>query len=125
VAADDTLMRLAQLQDTLYAAGQTNLAVEVSELAGAFMVSDLTYQVRTDVGTLRRLRSGNTNLIELLEDSLDWSLVSLSHFELGPRQIKALEAAKQYRLKFPRKTENPELDAEVARALALSGSNKH
>jgi hypothetical protein len=118
---DDALRRLAQLQAELCAARQTNIAIEVSELAGAFLVSEQTDKVKTDVGILRRLRSGNTNLIELLEDDLDTSIETLTHFQLGQHQLKALQAAKQYREKFPRTTDDPKMDAKVARALTSSG----
>lgn len=98
--------------------GQTNLAEKISSMVEAEQLRDATFQLRTQVGILRRLREGNTNLIEMLESSVDTSIVSLTHFDkLGVEQQKALQLAKQYRAKYPRKTDSPQKDAEVARVL--------
>lgn len=103
----------------LSATGQTNLAEKVSNMVEAEQLQDLTFQLRTQVGILRQLREGNTNLIESLETSIDTSIVTLARFgKWGVEQQKAFQFAKQYRTKYPRKTHSPELDAKVAGVLS-------
>jgi len=108
-----------EIQQELLAKGQTNLATKVDQMVQSMLLQQSTHKLRTQVGVLRRLRDGG-DVIESLESDLDDTIVFLSHFdELGPDQFKALQAAKAYRAKYPRKTDSPETDAEVARILNL------
>ena len=84
------------------------------------------------VGTLDRIRSGDTNrAINLLELKLDGGIVgvgmaleSISPSQRDTTLVKTLQAADKYRTKYPRKTEDPEIDAIVARSLGLVADPK-
>lgn len=84
-------------------------------------------EASTTVWTLERLRSGNTTkAVELLESKLDGALIGLGaslsstpESRRDPALIKTLQSAREYRARFPRKTENPEIDEAVARVFAL------
>jgi hypothetical protein len=114
--------RLQRLRIHLAQAQQTNLVTDVESFLDAKIVVDQTYQVKVNLAMLRRLRAGQlTNVIEHLEAQLDDGITSLSHFtnEFHEDVLKTLQASKEYRAKFPRKTDSPETDAEVARNLDL------
>jgi hypothetical protein len=79
--------------------------------------------VYMEVRLLENLRSGdNTKAIATLESQLDRNLISLG---LVPEQrrkertLKALRVAKEYRERFPRATDHPQVDASVQRTLDL------
>lgn len=69
------------------------------------------------------LRSGdNTKAIAVLESQLDGNLISLGAMpeqRRKERTLKALRVAKEYRVRFPRATHHPEVDASVQRTLDL------
>jgi hypothetical protein len=75
---------------------------------------------------LKALRSGNTNeAIELLESRLDIQTIKLRGLATSEpdtkkraAHLRALYRIREYRSKFPRKTDSPELDKSVAEALS-------
>jgi hypothetical protein len=87
----------------------------------------LAAEASTTVGTLTRLRDGNTaEAIELLEIKLDGALIGLGAFlpeipesRRDPLHIKAVEMAHAYRTRFPRANDSPEIADGVARAFSL------
>ena len=85
-------------------------------------------------GTRRKSRTGDKSTTKvagestLSESQLDRNLVSLGAMperRRTERTLKALRVAKDYREKFPRATDHPEVDASVQRTLDLvHGSGK-
>jgi hypothetical protein len=80
-----------------------------------------------EVTVLQLVRTGDTNhAIELLEIHLDGDVVTLGSL-LGdvppshrdPTLMKTLARARDYRVKYPRKSDLPEGDATVAKAFDL------
>ncbi len=116
---EDFFSRFYQLQAELLAGGETNIAVKVGELSESWLLSQYTKEARHAVGYLELLRAGDTNLIEWLEIDLDTALSGLKNLHLGEKQLKALQAAKHYRAKFPRLTGRAPTDEAVAEALNL------
>ncbi|NJM55207.1 MAG: hypothetical protein HC841_04205 [Verrucomicrobiae bacterium] len=80
--------------------------------------ADIVYSLTT----LNALKSGKiTNAMELLEVQLDGGIIVLgSKLEELPahlhhkNQIKQMKAAWDYRAKYPRKSDDPDMDATVA-----------
>jgi ABC-type antimicrobial peptide transport system permease subunit len=99
-----------------------------SHFLGSFFSygSNLTNMVaiKQNVYTLNKLREGKIDkAIEHLEIILDGDLISYSADIHGSENMKkdirtALKTAKDYRLKFPRATNHPEIDKAVAKALS-------
>jgi hypothetical protein len=85
----------------------------ISSEAGVYM----------EVGLLKNLRSGdNTKAIAMLESELDRNLISLGVMpeqRRTERTLNALRVAKEYRGRFPRATDHPQVDASVQRTLDL------
>ena len=102
----------------------------VSHYYGRFVdtwaVNSYAGDASTTLITLGQLRSGNdTNAIGLLEMKLDGDVVGLAAFltdhpelRLDPINVKILKGARDYRVKFPRKTDSAS-DQVVARAYEL------
>jgi len=110
-----------ELQRDLLQAGQTNLVAKLDQMVESMLLQEATHELRADLGVLRRLRAHGTNAIVSLEADLDGAIIFLSAFdELGPDQIKALRGVSDYRSKYPRRTDSPKTDAEVARMLDLA-----
>jgi hypothetical protein len=102
-------------------ANQTKLVNAMVQLE---QMQDLTSKLSMQVSLLLRWRLANTDLIEMMESSLDESIASLTHFEeIAVEQLKALQFAKQYRAKYPRTTCSREREAEIARALGRVKEN--
>ncbi len=122
---DPVFARWRELRAGLLERNETNLVVELTRLLQDMLASQETSKAKTSLGVLQRLRDGRTtNLLELLESDLDTEIISVTSLtkDLTDEQIKLLRAAKAYRIQFPRKTEYPETDQDVARALSLADS---
>jgi|SRR5688572_21490164 len=84
-------------------------------------------EASTTVRTLERLRAGNaTGAVELLEIKLDGALVGLGAFmretppsNRDPLHLKVLSMARDYRARFPRTHDSPEVARSIARAFTL------
>jgi hypothetical protein len=94
------------------------------------VVSDIAAQQSnavTAMNLLGRLRNGDqVGAIELCEENLDSSLLTLGAFAKGdpkilqsPVLVRVLEKANTYRKEFPRKTGDSELDLMVEKALSV------
>ena len=119
-ARDSRLNRLGEILKSL-SANQTKLVNAMVQLE---QMQDLTSKLSMQVSLLLRWRLANTDLVEMMESSLDESIVSLTHFEeIAVEQLKALQFAKQYRAKYPRTTCSREREAEIARALGRVKEN--
>ena len=119
-ARDSRLNRLGEILKSL-SANQTKLVNAMVQLE---QMQDLTSKLSMQVSLLLRWRLANTDLIEMMESSIDESIVSLTHFEeIAVEQLKALQFAKQYRAKYPRTTCSREREAEIARALGRVKEN--
>jgi len=89
-------------------------------------INSLAGDASTTLSTLGQLRSGgDTNAVELLEIKLDGDVVGLGAFladipesRRDSTDVKILKAARDYRVKFPRKTGSAS-DEGVARAFDL------
>lgn len=75
--------------------------------------------------TLERLRANNvTNSIELLEVNLDGSIILLDTTKdyvpksEREKELEFLRKAKEYRVRFPRKSEDSEYNQEVSNVLS-------
>jgi hypothetical protein len=82
-----------------------------------------------EIRTLESLRAGRTNdAIRALEESLDSDIIMLAEhlkmsdetkaFKPTRQPLEALQWAKVYRLKFPRKSGNPATDDRVKYGLS-------
>jgi hypothetical protein len=109
------------------AGGWSYAGYQWSRFFTLYFAATETSHVSLTLGTLKKLRANDFACsIESLEVSLDGSLSTLgATFNDIPesereKTLKALGKAKAYRAQFPRKTEIPEDDQEVERALALA-----
>jgi hypothetical protein len=96
-----------------------------------FYASTETSHANSTLVTLKNLRANNiTNAVELLESSLDGSLMVLdATMDYVPKseqdkELKVFEKVKEYRIQFPRKTESLETDQAVSNALSRAETNK-
>jgi hypothetical protein len=86
--------------------------------------------IKQNVYTLNKLREGNIDkAIERLEIILDGDLIAYSVGIRGSENMKkdirtALKTAKDYRSKFPRTTNYPEIDKAVAAALVEADNQR-
>ena len=123
-------------RNILSAVGIFILGVIIGGLIGAFTASHFLgsffsygtnlsniVAIQQKVYTLTKLREGSIDkAIEHLEIVLDGDLVAYSAGIHATEKMKediktALKAAKDYRSKFPRATNHPEIDKAVAKAL--------
>ena len=78
---------------------------------------------QTHVSVLKNLRDGETKkAIEFLETTLDGKIVSLQTSEENAQRTneaiaKAIQMARDYRAKYPRHTQYPEVDEMVSKVL--------
>jgi hypothetical protein len=92
-----------------------------------FLSATAAEEVDAMVRALRKLRESRTDgVMERLEERLDDALLRLgASYETGPRIVPtALEAARTYRVEFPRKTSSEFIDATVAKTLSLNSEQK-
>lgn len=75
---------------------------------------------------LKGLREGNTNTMPFLENELDVSIVLLGAMvaetpvrERGQTELQTLGKIRDYRAKFPHKSNQPGFDEEIARAFSI------
>ncbi|HWX21858.1 MAG TPA: lipid-binding SYLF domain-containing protein [Candidatus Binatia bacterium] len=116
----------------LLLADLTNAQRHLDQYLSGMVTSEHTAAADMAVTTLERLRAGQEpQAVELLEFQLDWAvkalgsaLAAMPEKERPPGSLTALKRAKEYRTKFPRKTGNPSLDDEVARAWKLLEKQK-
>ncbi len=96
--------------------------IPLSRYFATFSANVSASEIVFSAGALNALRSGDTtNAMELLEIKLDGGIIGLgSMLEEMPahrhhkNQIKQMKAAWDYRTKYPRKSDNPDMDATVA-----------
>ena len=89
--------------------------------------STMAAQATTTVRTLDCLRAGNTNgAIKLLESDLDGALIGLGASipdippsRHDPLYLKAVQLARDYRAKFPRTDNPPEVTEAITRTFNL------
>jgi hypothetical protein len=95
----------------------------MSEMMSSFGATSAVAGVSTHVAILQSLRDGNVSgAIDLLETLLDGDLMSVGAYRsdsLPQASTKPVRRAAEYRAKYPRKTENPEVDAAVSRGLRV------
>jgi hypothetical protein len=115
-------------------AGGWSVAFYYNRVTSWVVITKMTSEATISVAELEMLRAGQaTNTMELLETTIDGDLVGLSpfltdrrEFNRYPSNIKALQTVKDYRAKFPRKTDSAEFDANAAKAFdLLDGQTKH
>jgi hypothetical protein len=115
-------------------AGGWGLGLFYSRLTGRLIIGQLTSEAVMNVAELKMLRAGgSTNAVELLEIRLDGDLIGLTpfltdrrEFDSDPTYAKAIQKVKDYRTKFPRKSDSPELDAGTVKAFdLLNGQTNH
>ncbi len=101
---------------------------------GDLSASSMAAEASTTVRILERLRDSNTTgAVESLEIKLDGALIGLGAFipeipesRRDPMYIRAVEIARDYRDKFPRTNDSPEISDGVARAFSLlDGQPQH
>jgi len=123
-----TNMTEQQVSSLMEAAPNTNLAAQLWQRMAlqaplAFSAANVSVEVRV----LECLRDGRTNdAIRELEQKLDGDLMMLGGGLSGMDQtterqtgyLKALQSAKDYRLKFPRSTADPRHDMSVEHAFS-------
>lgn len=103
------------------------VAFYYGRLTGWMVTSNLTSDAVTSVAQVKMLRAGQiTNTVELLERRIDGDLIGLTPFLVdrqefyrNPSNIKALQTVKEYRAKYPRKSESAELDGAADKAFDL------
>jgi hypothetical protein len=112
--------------------GAVGIGMLSVHLTNKFMGFATASSAGQEVAVLRCIRTGDTNhAIELQEIHLDGDIVILGSL-LGdvspghrdPTFIKTLERARDYRAKYPHKSDSPEGDALVAKAFDLVTSQK-
>jgi hypothetical protein len=87
-------------------------------------------EIRDTVKILERLQEDNTKKAkEMLESRLDGYLLFYSSGFHGPEEgwkdtLPVLKLAAHYRAKYPRATDQPEIDKGVAKALALADKER-
>jgi hypothetical protein len=115
-------------------AGGWSVAFYYGRFTGWMVTSNLTSDAVTSVAEIKMLRAGQTtNTVELLEMRIDGDLIGLTpfladrrEFDRNPSNIKALQTVKDYRTKYPRKSESAELDAAADKAFdLLNGQTNH
>ena len=115
-------------------AGAWGVAQFYGRFTGNLTSTSLAAEAGTTARILERLRAGNaTAAVELLELKLDGAVIGLGAFlaetpasRRDPSHLKMLQIARDYRIKFPRKTNSPEIDDGVARAFGLlDGQTRH
>lgn len=114
--------RLVRLISELSAKGDTNTLTQVTDLLSAKDVLQHTVHLDMTVALLERLRTGQTNeVIELLESGLDGALIGIANHpkDVSDVQVGALEMARAYRERYPRRKGSPDVSAAVARAFDL------
>jgi len=109
---------------------KTNLAAQLwFRAAMVGNASSWGARMAGEIRALDSLRAGRTNdAIRELEESLDGDIILLAdHLRAGDetkafkptrQPLEALQSAKDYRLKFPRKTGNPAIDDRVKYGLS-------
>ena len=92
---------------------------------------DLELRVQLDEGdtvvrTLKLLRDGSTNTVPFLEAQLDDVVLGLGRLmaatpktERGPSELLMLGKIRDYRVKFPHKSGQPEVDVGIAEAFSV------
>jgi hypothetical protein len=108
-------------------AGGWSVAFYYNRVTSWVVITKMTSEATMSVAEIKMLRAGQvTNTTELLETTIDGDLVGLTpfltdrrEFDRDPSNIKALQTVKDYRAKFPRKTDSAEFDANVAKAFDL------
>jgi hypothetical protein len=96
-------------------------------LTADLSASSMAAEASTTVRILERLRDGNTTgPVELLEIKLDGALIGLGAIipeipesRRDPNYIRAVGIARDYRSKFPRTNDSPDVSDGVARAFSL------
>ena len=115
-------------------AGGWSVAFYYNRVTSWVVITKMTSEAMMSVAELKMLRTGQTtNTMELLETTIDGDLVGLTpflndrrEFNRYPSNIKALQTVKDYRTKFPRKTDSAEFDAYAAKAFdLLNGQTEH
>ena len=115
-------------------AGGWSVAFYYNRLTSWMVISNVTSDAVTSIAEIKMLRgSQTTNTIQILETRIDGDLIGLTpflaekqEFDRYPSNIKALQTVKNYRTKFPRKSDSPELDAAADKAFdLLNGQAEH
>jgi hypothetical protein len=99
------------------------------------ILGNLNAEACSTVFTLQFLQTGRTtNAVAFLEEKLDCDLIGFSGIMLAephelnrdPSYLTTFEAVKEYRTRFPHKSDSPEIDAEADKAFdLLNGQTKH
>jgi hypothetical protein len=93
----------------------------MSEMLVSFGATSSVAGVSTHVAVLQSLRAGNARgAVDLLETFLDGELMSVGAYRADSLPQSApitVRRAAEYRAKYPRTTQNPEVDAAVSKGL--------
>lgn len=115
-------------------AGAWTVAFCYGRFTSWMVIGNLTSDAVMSVGEIKLLRAGQTtNTLELLETRIDGDLIGLTPFLADrrefariPSSLKSLQTVKDYRTKYPRKSDSAELDAAANKAFdLLNGQTDH
>jgi hypothetical protein len=115
-------------------AGGWSVAFFYGRFTSWMVTGNLTSDAVRSVAEIKMLRADQTTkAIEFLEMRIDGDLIGLTpfladrqEFTRDPSNIMALQTVKDYRTKFPRKSDSAELDADADKAFdLLNGQKEH
>ncbi len=129
--SDTAGQQLQLLLSDLSTHKQTNALSHLNAYLSAMTTTMQTADAATTLLILQRLRDGNSReAIDLLESRLDGSLIALSaslnampRAKRPPQSLELLRQVRDYRERYPRHTENPDIDKQVAQVWNLLENN--